>query len=238
MRIVSVQIGDVFSRWTVMQPGEQAKTSVLCRCECGTVRAVSIRTLRRGESRSCGCLLVDFCRSRFVTHGQSIQGHSTQEYMAWRHMMSRCTNPKDASFQYYGGRGITVFAEWITSFPSFYAYIGPIPHPGFSIERLNTNGNYEPGNVVWASATQQIRNRRNTLMLTVHGETKPLAQWAEESGINWATLRARIHEGKWTPERAVSERVRNPHDAAVAGWVARRQGKPAQRDQYGRFTEL
>ncbi len=120
----------------------------------------------------------------------------TPEYVAWKGMRDRCRHSTRPDYPHYGGRGIQVCERWQTDFAAFLADVGPRPSKYHSLDRYpDVNGNYEPGNVRWATYKEQCRNRRNTLYLTINGETKPLIEWAEIAGIRADTLRARFHSG-------------------------------------------
>ncbi len=131
------------------------------------------------------------------------------EYEAWASMLKRCRNPTSTNYAYYGGRGITVCAEW-HSFARFFADVGPRP-PGtavvrarYSLERLNNNLGYVPGNVKWATTFEQHRNRRANVYLTAFGETLILSDWARRTGIHKDVLRYRISHG-WSLERMLTQ---------------------------------
>jgi hypothetical protein len=102
-----------------------------------------------------------------LAHGHTSGPKHTPEYKAWDNMKQRCLNPNmRETFKNYGGRGITVCAEWLHDFAAFLAHVGPHPGPGYSIDRIDVNGNYEPGNVRWATRSEQNRNRRQPRIST------------------------------------------------------------------------
>ena len=118
-------------------------------------------------------------------------------------MIHRCTNPRASGWKYWGGRGITVCERWLTSFEDFLADMGERP-PGTTIDRYpNKEGNYEPGNVRWATPTTQARNRRGNSLIEFRGSTRPLASWAESVGISPAALTWRLKHG-WSIELALT----------------------------------
>lgn len=172
-----------------------------CSCECGGQKVVFGSDLTCGSVSSCGCLLRETASSVFRTHGLSL----TVEHIIWKGMKQRCLNPKDVGYADYGGRGITICDRWL-KFENFIADIlaslGPRPD-GMSIDRINTDGNYEPGNVRWATRIQQARNKRNNLVLTHNGETRCAAEWAKRTGIPVATLYKRIEMG-WSAADTLS----------------------------------
>jgi len=134
-------------------------------------------------------------------------GRHTPEYAAWTRMKRRCYNPKQDHYDRYGGRGIAVCARWLNSFENFLADMGPRPSPKHSIERKDNDRDYEPANCVWATLTEQTRNRCTNKLLTYKGRTQCLAAWAEEIGIGRSTLDRRIRHYKWPIERALTTPV-------------------------------
>ena len=156
-----VRQGDVFGRLTVLEVfpgGSNSRVRVLC--ECGVGRVVRRDHLPSGRSRSCGCLNRESTTERLLTHGHVRRGYVTPEYRSWRHAKERTTNPNDRDWRYYGGRGIGMAAEWLHDFPAFLEHIGPRPGPGYSVDRIDNSGDYAPGNVRWATALEQVHNRR------------------------------------------------------------------------------
>ena len=119
-------------------------------------------------------------------------------------MKQRCTNPRLARFQNYGGRGISVCERWSTSFPNFLADMGERPSAKHSLERLNNDGNYELSNVVWALPAQQRRNRPDVRMLELDGVRMCLRDWSRKYGVNRSTLARRLNTG-WDLRRALTE---------------------------------
>lgn len=152
-------LGNKFGRWTIIKavPYTGTKTTWLCRCECGTTRKVRLSSLRNGDSVSCGCYAEEL-----KTKYESGKGTDTPEYWVWSCMIQRCHNPKASSYHNYGGRGIKVCQEWKDSFLKFFNHIGSRPTPTHSIDRINNDGNYEPGNVRWATRHEQNLNTRRT----------------------------------------------------------------------------
>lgn len=121
-------------------------------------------------------------------------------------MLGRCTNPNNRDFVLYGGRGIRVCARWSASFESFLADMGERPTKRHSIDRIDNNGDYEPGNCRWATPLEQNRNRRNTRLVTFKGETLALAEWSQRTGIAYHTLKSRLLKG-WDSARALTTKT-------------------------------
>jgi hypothetical protein len=115
--------------------------------------------LRSGDVRSCGCLQREIIARRNRTHGHSVRGAETPTYRSWKAMHTRCTNPNPSTWAHYGGRGIEICERW-RSFESFLEDMGERPE-GTSIDRIDVDGNYEPGNCRWATPTEQRANRRD-----------------------------------------------------------------------------
>jgi hypothetical protein len=130
-------------------------------------------------------------------HGQC----STSTHNIWASMIQRCLNPKSQAYKWYGGRGIAVCERWRT-FTNFVADMGSRP-AGLTIDRIDTNGNYEPGNCRWATPKQQANNQRTNRLIAIGGEVRTLAEWADAAGLNHSTLHRRLRAG-WSGERAIT----------------------------------
>lgn len=129
----------------------------------------------------------------------------TPEYRAWSALKRRCYDPNDAGYKNYGGRGIFVHPDWINSFDNFLKHIGPRPSSDHSIDRINNDGNYEPGNVRWATQKEQNNNKRSCRFVVFRGETLTLRQLSESPHcvVDYNCLMMRLRVG-WSGEKAAT----------------------------------
>lgn len=195
--------GQKFNRLTVTnRVGKDLPVKWQCICDCGKIVVVNSQDIRTGHTISCGCYhkeMMKRCASSFTfKHGQS----NNKLYRAWDAMVRRCKNPSDVNYKNYGGRGINVFPEWLSFIP-FAEYMGQPPSKIYSIDRIDNNKGYEPGNVRWALVKEQCNNKRNNHRLEYNGETKTLTQWAEFLGLSRWTISSRLARG-WNIEKALS----------------------------------
>jgi hypothetical protein len=142
------------------------------------------------------------------------------EYQVWCDLKHRCLNPKATNYHRYGGRGITVSPEWLNDFAAFYAYVGPRPSPDHSIDRIDNDGNYEPGNVRWATYLEQNDNRSITILLTVFGKKMNLTDAAKAVGLKRTALAARLRDG-WSEEEALMTPRMSRHESGKRSAIAR-----------------
>jgi len=129
------------------------------------------------------------------------------EYGIWSGIKQRCYDQGYKRYKDYGGRGITVCERWLNNFDAFYADVGQRPSKDHSLDRINNDGNYEPGNVKWSTRTEQQNNKRTNLLVTHRGETHTVAEWSRMTGIHWSVIRERIVKLGWSTERALTTPV-------------------------------
>lgn len=166
-----------------------------CICDCGNVLSIRGGNLRSGNTKSCGCVRNEMTGRRSLKHGQSVGYKSTPEHRAWKQALNRCRNSKLKSWEHYGGRGISVCPEWEASFQAFFDHVGNRPSPVHSLDRINVDGNYEPGNVRWATRVEQARNTRRNTQFEYRGEAGCFADMVDIAGINYSTAKDRKLHG-------------------------------------------
>jgi hypothetical protein len=227
--------GEAFGRWTVLDGVLDERRRVFCRCACGAQQFVFKKALLKGGSMGCRRCGSSGHSASHVRHGHARPGRRSPEYVSWRSMRERCTDPGHPSYPYYGARGTRVCAEWIGAggFERFLAHVGPRPGHGYSIDRIDVAGHYEPGNVRWAGEVDQHRNRTDNVTVTVAGVSLCVTEWAERLGVKANTIFARLKRG-WSPEAAVTTPLRS---ASAAGPPAAVIGDAAVRAAVRGLTE-
>lgn len=202
---LSDMVGQRFGRLTVLRRNatntSAGKSRWDCFCECGQEVTLVGGNLKSGVTKSCGCLATE---SR-TTHGLSKVNDPT--YAAWNNIRQRCNNPHNRGYAEYGGRGIRVCARWNASFEAFLEDMGAHPGKGYSIDRINNDGNYEFGNCRWANAREQANNRSDNKPILFNGRTMTLSAWARELGVNRGTLSHRLLKG-WSIKDAFTTPVK------------------------------
>ena len=189
------KFGDLFvERFSHMHSGH---SYWLCRCECGVKTTVRGSHLLSGHTTSCGC----------QKGNSSHKGSGSRLYTIWAGMRERCNNPKSTSYMYYGARGILVCDEW----KDFAAFRDWALENGYNdsltIDRIDNNIGYCPGNCRWATATEQANNTRKTRMLMYDGEVHSVSEWARIRGIKQSTLSMRINKYGWSVEKSLRKDV-------------------------------
>lgn len=185
-----------------------SKWRILCKCDCGNEKSIQYDNLKNGSSTSCGCRCKEVTILRSTKHGDCQRGKRAPEFTVWASMIARCTNPKTKYFNRYGGRGITVCQKWRDSYESFLTDVGRRPSAKHSIDRINNNGNYEPGNVRWATSLEQNNNRRDNVIWEFSGKRQTIGQWGQELNIKPKLLWQRRFVAKWSLEKTLTTPVR------------------------------
>lgn len=196
--------GKTFGYWTVVRFSHANKSGTscwLCKCVCGAEKAIQGPRLAKGGSISCGCKQREgmIGNKRGIKHGEVY----SRLYSIWRSMKSRCHCLNNAFYDYYGGRGIQVCRNWRFSFEGFRKWaLANGYQDDLTIDRIDNNGNYEPGNIRWATMSQQAKNKRSNIMI----DGMPLIDKCKELGIKSNTVYNRIWNG-WSVEDAISKPI-------------------------------
>lgn len=170
------------------------RTTWICVCDCGSKCEINWSKLKSGATKSCGCFHKEII-NKPRTHGFRMRGEKTKGYIAWASMKNRCTNQSCNKYPIYGGRGITYAERW-ESFECFISDMGePIRHD-LSLDRIDVNGNYEPGNCRWATPFEQSNNTRYTRFFEHNGLRLSISQWANHIGVSRDTIKLRLKRGQ------------------------------------------
>lgn len=164
-----------------------------CRCDCGNSVIVRRNGLTTGNTQSCGCLWVE----SKVIHGE----RNNDLYATWSSMKRRCDNPKDKKYKDYGGRGIKVCERWY-DFKNFLEDMRPRPTNKHQLDRIDVNGPYSPENCRWATAKENMRNKRDNRYITYQGVKKTLVEWSEITGLGSGLIARRLDDG-WSVKQAL-----------------------------------
>lgn len=204
-------LGLVFDRLAVVgyvgRRGTSKRHTMACLCSCGLYVDVPVLHLRSGNTKSCGCRQRDAVAAKNVserTHGHASGGKVSPEYRCWQAIKNRCLNPNVPEFPLYGGRGIRICDEWRDSFEAFLRDVGSKPSRRLSLDRIDPDGHYEPGNVRWATTIEQNRNLRTTVLYEMDGRKQPLGAWADEYGMPREVVNQRISKWSWSLHDALT----------------------------------
>ena len=176
---------------------------IKCRCDCGKEKIVARYRLLSGHTNSCGHLRGIVLGNATRKHGKS---NKISEYQVWKGMRQRCTNPRSKFYPRYGGRGISICAEW-NDFGKFYEDVGQRPTPLHTLERINNDGNYCKENCKWATQTEQASNRKSSRLVYFKGETHTISAWSRKLNVGIWLITERLNRG-WPVEKALTEPVR------------------------------
>jgi hypothetical protein len=177
-RLVAIEHKPSPSRW-------------VCQCDCGNTCEPAVHSLTSGAVKSCGCYGREKFLGRITKHGKS----RSKLHKVWTSAKQRCHNPNSTAFHYYGARGIRMCDRWQNSFEAFCQDMGPQPTPKHTLERIDNDGNYEPGNVRWATQAEQCLNHRRNVRISLGGVIKTLSEWSKESGLTKNGLKYRVKAG-------------------------------------------
>lgn len=231
----AVQVGQRFGRLLVVDVGQTPGTYkyfAVCACDCGQTCVQRFDNLKEEKVVSCGCYRLD----RVTKHGLTKSIHLCR----WSAMMRRCYNTKDRRYADYGGRGVKVCERW----HDVSVFVLELPEgyfEGAEIDRINNDGDYEPGNVKWSTPKQNSRNRRSNKPLTLNGVTLSQREWAEKLGVDDRLISSRINNLGWSVERALTEPVASldevVHAASAARWAGHEtKGRPAPKTARRRLS--
>lgn len=190
----------------ISRAGVNARKQVLWRyrCDCGGEKVAVASEVKRGKTQSCGCLAQEQRQAAAQTqcHAYS-KSQWVREYRSWEHMLQRCYDPADKRYSVYGGRGIKVCEAWRDSFRAFADDMGRAP-AGYTLDRIDVDGDYAPENCRWATRKEQANNMRTNRLVTMRGKTQTVRQWCDELGADSNLVYQRLFRG-WGEKRAILE---------------------------------
>ena len=184
-------IGSKYGRWVVVARDQDDPKRVVCHCECGTTKSVNKNELMIGRTNSCGCINIEITRERSTTHGMN----GTRLYYIWGSMKARCSRRSSHDYQNYGARGIRVCDDWLNFIPFMEWALSNGYSEILTIDRIDTNKNYEPSNCRWTTNQKQQNNKRNNTTLTYKGQTKNMSEWARFTCLPYSVIKGRKHLG-------------------------------------------
>lgn len=184
-----------FNRWVILEDIKNTRPRLcIALCVCGNKKTVHKQNITRGLSKSCGCW------NREILDKKTKDAFSkTRTYRIYNGIKTRCYNKKNKAYEWYGKRGIKMCTRW-NNYWNFVEDMGFVTD-GFSIDRIDPNGNYEPSNCRWANKLTQSNNTRTNKFIEFKGETKTMAQWCRELGLKYQLTAQRINREKWPIEK-------------------------------------
>lgn len=204
--------GKTFGRWTVLyrlpnriDRSGNPHTMFRCKCECGTEKDVQASSLYSGRSTSCGCVHKEKAQQTAADNFSTHKHSKERLYRIWNGMKRRCFAKGRSNYDDYGGRGITICAEWL-DYATFRAWAVDNGYDDTkTIDRIDNDGNYEPSNCRWTTRTVQANNRRSSKLVTHNDETKTLAEWARFYDVDYKKLYWRLEYGGLSFEESVEQ---------------------------------
>ena len=173
----------------------------LCKCECGKEIITAYGNLKKGNTKSCGCLKHEIAINHYSNLNKQHRMKGTKIYSKWLWMKARCYKEHTHGYKNYGGRGIKVCDEWLHNFKNFYDWaINNGYSDDLTIERIDTNGDYEPSNCKWITNLEQQNNKRNNRFIEYKGEKHTIAEWSRITGINKNIILDRLNNNWDTAE--------------------------------------
>jgi hypothetical protein len=207
--------GQRFGRLEVLRfshTERKAGTYWECLCDCGEKKVILYSSLARGDSKSCGCWARESTKVRNTKHGYTANDKKNKHYRTysiWQGVKNRCYNKNVKAYKHYGGRGIKVCPSWLESFENFLKDMGN-PPAGYSIERVDVNGDYEPGNCKWVHPSERSINRQNVIYLELNGERLTTKEWSKKLNCRHQLLNLRKWRG-WSDEKILTTPIRSPN---------------------------
>lgn len=164
------------------------RKTYLCACDCGNEKVIQSSYLQSGKVQSCGCLRAEMSAARGRARFSAESKRNQALYRRWATMKQRCENRKNPFFKNYGARGITVCEAWRDSYDAFLADMGQPPSAKHTLERIDNDAPYSPENCRWALPSEQLRNQRRTILITVGDETLSAKDWAAKTGVSYQRI--------------------------------------------------
>jgi hypothetical protein len=208
-------IGKKFGRLTVIKEyGKNKLGRILyeCLCDCGIIKIIPRYSLVTGNTKSCGCLMIEKIKLAQTKHNHTKNNKASKTYEAYHHMIQRCTNPNDKSYKNYGGRTqpITVCRRWSNKKNGFQNFLKDMGEcsPGLTLERINNNLGYYKSNCRWATRKEQNRNKRNNIVIPLNGKLLCLKDYCKIKNLNYNAIIIRINTLKWPLEKALTTSIK------------------------------
>lgn len=202
--------GQRFGRWLVKErvKSKNGYRTYLCICDCGNIREVVSASLRKGDSKSCGCWEKEFKKAKYTTHGFKRSNSKIERnfYQLWLGIKTRCYNKKSFPYKDYGGRGIIMSNEWL-NFENFKNDMWPTYKAGLTIEREDVNGNYCKENCKWIPRSEQANNRRCSIWIETEQGRMTVQQAAKIAGISWPAMYVRVKKN-WPINKLLLPRIK------------------------------